>query len=176
MNMTNEELSRQFTSQIETRLLDKACEVLTGPMSLDKAILVAVLAHAGQEDKGGASYIRHPLRVMEGLDNEDEMVAGVCHDVVEDTDITLDDLSSLGFTKMQLKTIDALTKRDGESYPESIDRVLKDPTARKVKTRDIRDNSQMWRLKNKKLTMKDMERQQNYIDALVRLGEIDKKP
>jgi (p)ppGpp synthase/HD superfamily hydrolase len=160
---------------IETKLLDKAQAILRGPMCLDKAILVAVIAHTGQEDKGGASYIRHPLRVMEGLDSEDEMVSGVCHDVVEDTDITLDDLTSLGFTKMQTKTIDALSKREGETYGESIGRVLKDPTARKVKTRDIKDNSQMWRLKNKKLTEKDMIRQQNYIDALVVLGEIDKK-
>lgn len=48
-------------------------------------------------------------------------------------------------------------------------------TILKVKTKDIRDNSQMWRLKSKKLAMKDMARQQNYIDALVKLGEIDKK-
>jgi (p)ppGpp synthase/HD superfamily hydrolase len=160
---------------IENRLLDKALSILQGPMSLDKAILVAVIAHAGQQDKGGASYIRHPLRVMEGLDSEDEMVAGVCHDVVEDTDITLEDLTHLGFTKMQTKTVDALSKRDGESYDESIGRVVKDPTARKIKTRDIRDNMSLWRLKNKKLTNKDMARMQNYIDALVVLGEIDKR-
>lgn len=157
------------------RLLDKVHHILSGPMSLEKAILIAVVAHGGQQDKGGNSYIRHPLRVMEGLDNEDEMVAGVCHDVVEDTGLTLKDLELLGFTKMQLKTIDALTKREGEEYNESIDRVTKDHTARKVKTRDIRDNMSLWRLKNKKLTGKDMKRMQNYIDALVILGEIDKK-
>jgi (p)ppGpp synthase/HD superfamily hydrolase len=144
-------------------------------MSLDKAILVAVIAHAGQTDKGGNAYIRHPLRVMEGLDTEDEMVSGVCHDVVEDSNLTLDDLLLLGFTQMQRRTIDALTKREGELYEDSIERVLRDPTARKVKTRDIKDNSQLWRLKSKKLTAKDMDRQQKYIDALVRLGEIDKK-
>ncbi len=160
---------------IKERLLKRAEEVLSGPMTLDKALLVALLAHAGQEDKGGASYIRHPLRVMEGLDTEDEMVSGVCHDVVEDTDITLEDLTSLGFTKMQTKTIDALSKREGESYDESIGRVVKDPTARKIKTRDIRDNLALWRLKNKKLTNKDMTRMQNYIDALVVLGEIDRR-
>lgn len=162
-------------NDIVKKLLDRAKEVLEGQMTLDKAILVAVLSHAEQEDKGGNSYIRHPLRVMSGLDNEDEMVAGVCHDVVEDTFVSLDDLAELGFTKMQLKTIDALTKREGETYSESIDRVVKDPSARKIKTLDIRDNSALWRLKSKKLTEKDMQRMQNYIDALVVLGEIDKK-
>jgi GTP diphosphokinase / guanosine-3',5'-bis(diphosphate) 3'-diphosphatase len=160
---------------IKERLLAKVSAILDGPMSLDKAILVAVIAHAGQEDKGGNSYIRHPLRVMEGMDAEDEMAVAVCHDVVEDTDISLEDLSSLGFTKQQRRSIDALTKRPGETYTESIDRVLLDVVARKAKTKDIRDNSQLWRLKSKRLTQKDMERQQNYIDALVKLGEIDKK-
>jgi GTP diphosphokinase / guanosine-3',5'-bis(diphosphate) 3'-diphosphatase len=160
---------------IKERLLAKVSTILDGPMSLDKAILVAVIAHAGQEDKGGNSYIRHPLRVMEGMDAEDEMAVAVCHDVVEDTDISLEDLSSLGFTKQQRRSIDALTKRPGETYTESIDRVLLDVVARKAKTKDIRDNSQLWRLKSKRLTQKDMERQQNYIDALVKLGEIDKK-
>lgn len=160
---------------IHETLLNTAAKILHGPMTLDKAILVAVIAHAGQEDKGGNSYIRHPLRVMEGLDSEDEMVAGVCHDVVEDTDISLCDLLDLGFTMMQHKSIDALSKRDGEIYEESIGRVCKDPTARKVKTRDIRDNMSLWRLKNKKLTQKDLDRMQNYVNALVVLGEIDKK-
>lgn len=162
-------------TDIVKKLQALALQVLEGPMCLDKAILIAVLSHAGQTDKGGNSYIRHPLRVMEKLDTEDEMVSGVCHDVVEDSDVTLDDLLDLGFTKMQTRTIDALTKREGETYDQSIDRVLLDPTARKVKTNDIKDNSQLWRLKNKKLTEKDFTRQQNYIDALVRLGELDKK-
>lgn len=65
---------------IKIRLLAKAGEVLNGPMTLNKAILIAVLGHAGQEDKGGNSYIRHPLRVMEGMDSEDEMVCAVLHD------------------------------------------------------------------------------------------------
>lgn len=164
-----------MTTTIKEKIIARVSEILDGPMSLDKAILVALAAHAGQEDKGGNSYIRHPLRVMEGMDNEDEMVAAVCHDVVEDTDITLCDLLDLGFTMMQRKTVDALTKRDGETYEESIQRVCKDVTARKVKTKDVRDNMALWRLKNKKLTQKDMIRMQNYIDALVVLGEIDKK-
>lgn len=169
--------SRMLTmSKIHASLLSRAAEVLSGPMTLDKAILLAVISHAGQEDKGGNSYIRHPLRVMENLDNEDEMVAGVCHDVVEDTDVTLEDLYALGFTAMQVKTIDALSKRDGEDYEESIGRVCKDATARKVKTKDIRDNMSLWRLKSKKLTSKDLFRMQNYINFLTVLGEIDKKP
>lgn len=162
-------------TNIKDKLIEKVSKVLDGPMTLDKAILIAVIGHAGQEDKGKNSYIRHPLRVMEELDNEDEMVSGVCHDIVEDTDVTLENLTELGFTNMQIKTIDALTKRQDESYQESIERVTKDHTARKVKCRDIKDNLKLWRLKSKKLNGKDLIRMQNYIDALVILGEIDKK-
>lgn len=160
------------------QLLEKAREVLEGPMCLDKAILVAVLTHAGQTDKGGNSYIRHPLRVMEQLDNEDEMIVGITHDVVEDSEkpvVTLEHLTELGYTKSQVQDVDALTKREGETYPEAIDRVAKRVVARKVKIKDIRDNSQLWRLKNKKLGPKDMNRMQDYINALEVLGDLNNK-
>lgn len=153
-------------------VIKKVYEILRGPLTLDKALLLAVVGHAGQEDKGQNSYIRHPLRVMEKMDSEDEMVVAVCHDLVEDTDFSLDDLITLGFTANQIKAIDSLTKRDGEEYAERIERVANSTVARKIKVADIQDNLQVWRLKNKKLTQKDMDRMQHYIDALIRLGEI----
>ena len=159
---------------IRKNLLTRCTKILDGPMSLDKAILVAVLAHAGQEDKGRNSYIRHPLRVMEKLNSEYEMAIAVCHDVVEDTDITLEDLTELGFTLDQVKALDALTKRSGEVYSDAIERVQQSYVAIKVKIQDIMDNSQLWRLKNRKLTEKDMIRQQHYIDALTVLGGLVK--
>ena len=54
---------------------------------LEKAIQIAVKAHEGQPDKAGAAYILHPLRVMQNLDTETEMIVGVLHDVVEDSEI-----------------------------------------------------------------------------------------
>lgn len=160
---------------IKTKLVSRAIEILDGPLTLDKALLLAIIGHAGQEDKGQNSYIRHPLRVMEKMDTEDEMVCAVCHDLVEDTMVSLKDLEDLGFTQSQVKTIDALTKRNNETYAERIERVANSVVARKIKGADIRDNLQLWRLKSKTLTDKDMVRWQNYIDALVRLGEIDNK-
>ena len=50
-------------------------------MNLQRAIEIAVEAHKGQLDKGGNLYILHPLRVMMGLDTEDEKIVGVLHDV-----------------------------------------------------------------------------------------------
>jgi hypothetical protein len=103
------------------------------------------------------------------------MICAVCHDVVEDTFVTLEDLRELGYTQNQLKTIDSLTKRDGESYPSRIERIKNSYVARKIKEHDIRDNSQLWRLKNRVLTPKDLARMQQYIDALVALGKLEQR-
>jgi len=159
---------------IKSKLISKFTELLDGPLTLDKAIAIAVVAHAGQEDKGENAYIRHPLRVMEHLDSEDEMICGVCHDLVEDTFVNFEDLHDLHFTQHQIKVINSVTKRDGETYPERIERVKKSYVGKKIKIHDIKDNSQLWRLKNRRLTEKDMIRQQHYIDALAELGGLEK--
>jgi GTP diphosphokinase / guanosine-3',5'-bis(diphosphate) 3'-diphosphatase len=158
------------------KLFEAVDQILEGPMCLDKAILLSVVAHAGQKDKGNNSYIRHPLRVMEQMDSEYEMCVAVVHDVVEDSEFSLVDLRALSFTQDQIDAVDALTKREGEEYLAAIrDRVCPSVVASKVKEKDIRDNMALWRLKNRKLTEKDMTRMQNYIDALELLGTLRKK-
>ncbi len=59
---------------------------------LNKAIKIAVLAHESQIDKAGKPYILHPLRVMLKGTDEEEMICGVLHDVLEDSEITETDL------------------------------------------------------------------------------------
>jgi (p)ppGpp synthase/HD superfamily hydrolase len=57
--------------------------------TLETAIRIAVTAHVGQLDKGGAAYITHPLRLMAAVDGEEAKIVAVLHDVVEDTAVTL---------------------------------------------------------------------------------------
>ena len=61
-----------------------------------KAVEVAKKAHEGQFRKTGEPYIVHPLAVMKILEewgmDEDTVIAGVLHDTVEDTDLTLNDI------------------------------------------------------------------------------------
>ena len=64
---------------------------------LEKAIQLALSVHTGQRDKGGAPCILHPLRVMNEMRSESEMIVAVLHDVIEDTSITYVDLQSEGF-------------------------------------------------------------------------------
>ena len=82
---------------------------------LDKAIQIAVSAHVGQVDKAGQPYILHPLRVMFSVETPHERLAAVLHDVVEDTEVTIDDLADEGFPTEVLDAIQALTKLKGES-------------------------------------------------------------
>lgn len=139
-------------------------------LTLDKAIAFAVEKHAGQKDKGGNSYIRHVLRVMEKMESEDEMVVAVLHDVVEDTPTTLADLANIGCTETQIKAIDALTKREGQLEEAYLTEVLKSTVARKVKIADIEDNMTLWRMKNRhNLTDKDLARINKYMRMWSRL-------
>jgi len=65
-------------------------------MNLEQAISIASLAHEGQVDKGGESYILHPIRVMMKLKDEKQRIVAVLHDVIEDTDLTDVDLEVEG--------------------------------------------------------------------------------
>ncbi len=60
--------------------------------NLDQAINIATKAHSRQTDKAGQPYILHPLRVMFKFQTEAEMIVAVMHDVLEDSDLTHDDL------------------------------------------------------------------------------------
>ena len=134
---------------------------------LAEAIALAATAHVNQKDKAGAPYILHPLRMMQSLTAEDERIAAVLHDVVEDTDLTLDDLRQRGFTESVVSAVDALTKRDGEAYDQFIERARQHPVARRVKLADIEDNLDLLRLTE--LTEKDVERLRKYHQAHRRL-------
>jgi (p)ppGpp synthase/HD superfamily hydrolase len=131
--------------------------------TLECAIELAVKHHMGQSDKAGKPYILHPLRVMMSVDKDDEKIVAVMHDIVEDTDITLDDLRNEGFSKQVISAIDCVTKRDREDYDSFIERISRNPLAIQVKLADINDNMDLSRLSN--VTEKDLERVEKYKKA-----------
>jgi len=137
----------------------------TLPMSdsmatLEDAILLAVQAHQGQNDKAGAPYILHPLRVMLRMGSDIEMMVAVLHDVLEDTQYTLLDLQQAGYPEEVLEALDCLTRRENETYEEFIERVKTNPLARKVKIADLEDNMDIRRISAPQ--EKDMERLKRY--------------
>ncbi len=128
--------------------------------TLEKAIEIAALAHTGQKDKAGENYFLHPIRVMLHLNNEEEKITGVLHDVIEDSNYTLEDLRRLGFSEKILSALDALTKKPGESRLEAAHRAAQNPLARIVKLADNAENSDLSRIKNP--TPKDFDRLEEY--------------
>ena len=138
-------------------------------MNLERAIEIAVEAHKGQTDKAGAIYILHPLRVMMSLETEVERTTGILHDVVEDSEWTLEMLSDEGFSDEVIEALRCLTKIDGESYEDFILRVCENDLARQVKISDVTDNMDLNRIKAP--TEIDFQRAQKYGNALSLLNK-----
>ncbi len=134
---------------------------------LETAIRIAVDAHRGQTDLSGQSYILHPLRVMLAMSTDAERAAGVLHDVVEDTDVTLEGLREAGIPEDVIVAVDCVTKRKGETYDDYLDRIVGNPIARRVKLADLDDNMRLNRLVT--VTERDLKRFEKYRHAKARL-------
>lgn len=114
--------------------------------SLERALVIAVNAHQGQIDKAGQPYALHPLRMMLRLDDEAARITALLHDLIEDTDWTLEQLRAEGFAEPILAAVDRLTRRADESYEQFIERLRPDPLARRVKLADLEDNMDLRRI------------------------------
>ena len=132
--------------------------------TLERAIALAAIAHEGQIDKVGAPYILHVLRVMLRLTTPEERMAAALHDVVEDCGWTLDRLRAEGFPEEVIAGIDAVTRRDSESYEEFVLRAKAHPIGRRVKLADLDDNSDVTRLSE--ITERDQARLDKYRRAI----------
>lgn len=128
--------------------------------TVERAIEIAASAHAGQTDKGGSPYILHPLRLMLAMTTDPERIAAVLHDVVEDTNVTIEQLVSEGFTSEVLDAVTALTKLPGETRHDAAVRAAVNSVARRVKLADNADNMDLTRITNP--TEKDYARIEEY--------------
>ena len=109
-------------------------------MMYKQALQIAYNAHRGQVRRGGnVPYIVHPLRVSQAVSGDLKKAVAVLHDVVEDTDITLQYLAHF-FPYEVVRLVDILTKREGDFYFTYIDRILGDDVATEIKIADIVDN------------------------------------
>ena len=140
-------------------------------MTLDEAIRVAVDAHAGQLDKAGKPYILHPLRVMmtvEGPSLDSARKVAVLHDVVEDSEWTLESLDAkFGLTSEEQAALRLLTHGEHEDYATYIERVAGNPLATAVKVADLLDNLDVTRLEE--VTERDAKRISKYLRSLRKL-------
>ena len=104
---------------------------------IKKAITISTAAHSGQFRKTGEPYITHPLAVGKILEewgmDEDTIIAGILHDTVEDTPLTLEEIKS-NFGESVAFLVDGVTKlgkvrkgmKDLDSYlPKTKDNLLR---------------------------------------------------
>jgi (p)ppGpp synthase/HD superfamily hydrolase len=130
---------------------------------LEEAIRIAVEAHRGQKDRAGRPYILHPLRMMSRMQTDEEKIVAVLHDVVEDTDWSLEQLRAAGFPEELTAAVEALTKREGETYEGFVERAKRNALAKRVKLADLEDNMDLRR--TGRVTAEDLDRLNKYLRA-----------
>ena len=131
---------------------------------LEIAIELAIKYHKGQIDKGGNAYILHPLEVMNNVNRMESKIVAVLHDIIEDTECTVDILREWGINEDAIESINTLTHKEGMSYMEYITEISYDFIATEVKLEDLKCNMDLSRL-NRKITNKDLERNKKYMKA-----------
>ena len=135
-------------------------------MFQELALQIAQKAHAGQVDKAGKDYILHPMTVASYMDTDTEKTIAYLHDVLEDTDVTVDALRKI-FPNEIVDTLITLTHRKDESYFEYIQRVSTSKLAKKVKVADLLHNLDITRIKEP--TKQDYERLEKYKKSILYL-------
>lgn len=133
-----------------------------------KAMIIAYKVHQNQFDKANVPYIYHPIHIAEQMDTELECIVALLHDVVEDTDITFNDLEK-EFPKEVIDLLKILTHDKKIDYIEYIKKVKTNPIATKIKIADLKHNSDITRLEN--ITTTDLKRIEKYKKALEILGK-----
>ena len=110
-----------------------------------KALKLCFEAHKNQTDKTGLPYVFHPFHLAEQMTDEYTTVVAWLHDVVEDTEYTLNDLKEMGYPDEVIQALTLLTHDDGSEYMDYIARIKPNPIARAVKLADLKHNSELSR-------------------------------
>lgn len=133
------------------------------------AMKLAYKAHAGQVDKSGVPYVFHPFHLAEQMKTEETVIVALLHDVVEDTDITLEDIRGMGFSDTVMDALKLLTHDPSVPYMDYVRKLSRNPVAALVKRADLTHNSDLTRMRV--VTERDLERIEKYRRAMELLGD-----
>lgn len=147
-------------------------EELRPAIMIERAIEIALQVHSGATDKAGVAYILHPLHLMLQMNTPEQQIVAVLHDTVEDSEgaVTLQTLRAEGFPEQIVTAVDALTKREGETYDSFISRLAPNPLARTVKLADLRHNADLTRIQSP--SPEDYDRAQKYHRSIAYLESL----
>ena len=133
------------------------------------ALKLCFEAHKEQNDKSGMPYVFHPFHLAEQMDTEETTVVALLHDVVEDTNYTVADLTEMGFGKQITDAITLMTHAEDVDYMDYIRNIKGNPIAKAVKLADLKHNSDLTRLDT--IDEKALSRREKYLKAIAILEE-----
>lgn len=134
-----------------------------------KALKLCFEAHKDQVDKSGLPYVHHPFHLAEQMETEDTVIVALLHDVVEDTEYTLDDIRAMGFPERIVEALSYMTHDDAVPYLDYVAKIKENPIATAVKLADLKHNSDLSRLDV--VDEKALERVEKYRKAMAILEE-----
>ncbi len=134
-----------------------------------KALKLCFDAHKDQKDKSGMPYVFHPFHLAEQMETEETTIVALLHDVIEDTDYTIKDLTEMGFEENVIAAISLMTHNPDVEYMEYVGAIKNNQIAKAVKIADLKHNSDLSRLDF--VDEKALKRREKYLKALALLEE-----
>jgi (p)ppGpp synthase/HD superfamily hydrolase len=132
--------------------------------TLDDALALVIAKFHGITDKAGQPFTLHCLRVMLGVSGSLTQQVAVMHDLVEDTDVTLDDLRTMEFADEVIEAVALVTHLGTDTYADYVVRLKANKLARQVKIADLHDNYSLGRVAFRdRHNTEDARRIQRYI-------------
>lgn len=161
--------------EILTRMQEKRQELGNGARAdMNLALMILGSALFEQRLRSNRDYGEHPVIVgMANTRSNTKRIIGILHDVVEDSDWTLDDLRAVGFSERIVSAVDAMTHRDNELYFDGIERCSLNADATDKKIEDLSHNMDMSRTDGF-MTQKDSDRTNKYKVAKAYLVAVKK--
>ena len=141
--------------------------------TIEDIIRIAVRAHDGQKDMVRNPAILHVLAVGLMGQTDEEKKAGILHDVVEDSEMTISGLRAEGVEEDVLEAVDLLTHRDGVSYEDYVRHIVesRNNTAIQVKLNDLHHN--LWRAKDALMSLDPSSKERReLLDEILRIAVI----
>ncbi len=136
-----------------------------------KALRLCFDAHKEQTDKTGMPYVFHPFHLAEQMTDEISTVCALLHDVVEDTDYTLEDLAEMGYPQEVIDVLQLLTHNPDVPYFDYVKAISVNPIAKQVKLADLAHNSDLSRMDESEIDEWAMARTEKYKKAIEMLSE-----
>ena len=137
---------------------DKYEEIKNTDNLIYKALEIVTTLFENDVDKGGMPYMLHIIYVYKHVSSYDEKVIALLHDVIEDKDVSKEDLLEVGFPSDIVDDVVMLTRVKPKEYKDYVDNIIKNGSVRAlhVKLADVENNLDISRIKNP--TVKDYER------------------